>query len=82
MLVLGLGLMGVGRIMSRSKAKESINFDEFKESMKNIYSTSVCESTIDESPIVYKTVEEIINNIKDTVNIIDIIKPIYNFKAK
>jgi len=49
--------------------------------MDGIYSSSVCEATIDEAPQVYKPVEEIINNIEDTVDIIDIIKPVYNFKA-
>lgn len=73
---------GAGRIMSRSKAKEYVSLKEFKDSMNGIYSTSVCESTIDESPMVYKPMQEIIDNVKDTVNIVDIIKPIYNFKAK
>lgn len=72
---------GAGRIMSRSQAKDRVNLDDFEESMKGIYSTSVCESTIDESPFVYKPMQEIIDNIKDTVEIVDIIKPIYNFKA-
>lgn len=72
---------GAGRVMSRSKAKETINMHDFKESMKDIYSTSVVESTIDEAPMVYKPMNEIIANIKDTVEVIDIIKPIYNFKA-
>lgn len=72
---------GAGRVMSRSKAKESINMYDFKESMKDIYSTSVVESTIDEAPMVYKPMDEIIANIKDTVEVMDIIKPIYNFKA-
>lgn len=73
---------GAGRIMSRRKAKELFNIDEFKESMKDIYSTSVVEDTIDEAPFVYKPMQEIIDNIKDTVEIERIIKPIYNFKAK
>ena len=73
---------GAGRLMSRSKAKEVVNLEDFKESMKNVYSTSVVEGTIDEAPQVYKPMQEIINNIKDTVDIEKIIKPIYNFKAK
>ena len=73
---------GAGRIMSRRKAKETFKLDEFKESMKDIYSTSVVEETIDEAPFVYKPMQEIIDNIKDTVEIEKIIKPIYNFKAK
>lgn len=73
---------GAGRIMSRTKAKETFKLEEFKESMKNIYSTSVVEETIDEAPFVYKSMQEIIDNIQDTVEIERIIKPIYNFKAK
>jgi len=72
---------GAGRLMSRSKAKEVVNLEEFQESMKDIFTTSVGMSTLDEAPMVYKSIEEIINNIGDTVEIIDIIKPIYNFKA-
>ena len=73
---------GAGRIMSRNKAKEKFNLDEFKESMEGIYSTSIAEETIDEAPFVYKPMQEIIDNIQDTVEIEKIIKPIYNFKAK
>ena len=73
---------GAGRIMSRMKARRTINFDEFKESMQGIYTTSVVEETIDEAPFAYKPMQEIINNIKDTVEIERIIRPIYNFKAK
>lgn len=72
---------GAGRIMSRMKAKEIFNLDEYKESMKDIYTTSINENTIDEAPFVYKPMQEIIDNIGDTVDIIKIIKPIYNFKA-
>lgn len=72
---------GAGRIMSRMKAKETFNLDEYKESMNGIYTTSVNEETIDEAPFVYKPMEEIIDCIGDTVDIIKIIKPIYNFKA-
>lgn len=73
---------GAGRIMSRHKAKETFKLEEFKESMKDIYTTSVVEETIDEAPFVYKPMQEIIDNIQDTVEIQKIIKPIYNFKAK
>lgn len=73
---------GAGRIMSRNKAKETFNLDEFKKSMEGIYSTSVVEETIDEAPFVYKPMQEIIDNIQDTVAVIKVIKPIYNFKAK
>ena len=73
---------GAGRIMSRRKAKETFKLDEFEESMKDIYSTSVVQETIDEAPFVYKPMQEIIDNIKNTVEIEKVIKPIYNFKAK
>jgi len=72
---------GAGRIMSRSKAKEVVSLAEFEDSMKGIYTTSVGQSTIDEAPMVYKPMEEIVANIADTVDIITIIKPIYNYKA-
>lgn len=72
---------GAGRILSRSEAKDAVGIDEFRESMKGIYSSSVMESTIDESPMVYKPMEEIMENIKDTVDIVKVIKPVYNFKA-
>ena len=72
---------GAGRIMSRMKAKEVFNMDEYRESMKDIYTTSVNEDTLDEAPFVYKPMQEIIDCIGDTVDIVDIIKPIYNFKA-
>lgn len=72
---------GAGRLMSRIKAKETYSLDEFKKSMKGIYSTSVSEGTIDEAPFVYKPMQEIIDNIQDTVEVQKIIKPIYNFKA-
>lgn len=72
---------GAGRLMSRSKAKENLSMDDFKDSMKGIYTTSVNTSTIDESPMAYKPVDEILENIKDTVDILKVIKPVYNFKA-
>lgn len=72
---------GAGRIMSRAKAREVIDLDEFKEAMDGIYTTSVGADTLDEAPMVYKPMDEIIENIKDTVDILEIIKPVYNFKA-
>jgi tRNA-splicing ligase RtcB (3'-phosphate/5'-hydroxy nucleic acid ligase) len=72
---------GAGRLMSRSKAKENINMEDFIESMKGIYSTSVMKETIDESPQAYKSMDEIKSAIVDTVDIIGVIKPIYNFKS-
>lgn len=72
---------GAGRIMSRSKAKEIVSLKEFEDSMQGIFTTSVGQSTIDEAPMVYKPMAEIVENIADTVEIVKIIKPIYNFKA-
>lgn len=73
---------GAGRLMSRSEAKKQLSMDEYRQQMHDIYSTSVCESTIDEAPMAYKSAEEIEALIGDTVNIVKRIKPIYNFKAK
>ena len=72
---------GAGRIMSRSKAKEVINLEEYKKAMANIYTTSVTEETKDEAPFVYKPIEEILSHIIPTVEVTKIIKPVYNFKA-
>ena len=72
---------GAGRIMSRNKAREVVSLDEFKEAMDGIFTTSVGADTIDEAPMVYKPMDEIVENIKDTVDILEIIKPVYNFKA-
>ena len=67
--------------MSRSEAKENISLEEFQKSMAGIYTTSVDESTLDESPMAYKPIESILANIGETVEVIEVIKPIYNFKA-
>ena len=72
---------GAGRIMSRHKAREVLSMDAFREAMDGIYTTSVGMDTIDEAPMAYKPMDEIIENIKDTVDILEIIKPVYNFKA-
>ena len=72
---------GAGRLMSRSKAKEKVTLQEFQESMEGIYTTSVNINTIDESPMAYKPMQEIVDNIDDTVDILDVVKPTYNFKA-
>lgn len=72
---------GAGRLMSRSKAKEVVDLEEYKKSMDGIYTTSVDVSTIDEAPQVYKPMEEIVDKIFDTVEILRLLKPIYNFKA-
>ena len=72
---------GAGRIMSRTKAKQSIDLEEYKASMQGIYSTSVNADTLDEAPMAYKSLADIIDVIRDSVEIIDIMKPVYNFKA-
>lgn len=72
---------GAGRIMSRSKARELVSLDSFRQAMDGIYTTSVTADTVDEAPMVYKSMDEIVENIKDTVDILEIIKPVYNFKA-
>lgn len=72
---------GAGRLMSRSKAKETLDMETYRESMKGIYTTSVTEDTIDEAPMAYKSLEDIIDVIKESVDIIDIMKPVFNFKA-
>lgn len=71
---------GAGRVLSRKQAKKRLSLDEFKKEMKGIYTTSVCEKTLDEAPEAYKQgIEELIS---DTVKIIDRLKTVYNFKAK
>ena len=72
---------GAGRIMSRAKAKERITMEDFKEAMEGVYTTSVNPSTLDEAPMAYKSIEDIIDVIDASVDIIDVMKPIYNFKA-
>ena len=72
---------GAGRLMSRSMAKDTISLDEYKNSMQGIYTTSVCQETIDESPQAYKSTDEIVKLIEPTVEVIEILKPVYNFKA-
>ena len=75
------GPHGAGRLMSRSAAKESISMKDFRDSMEGIYTTSVNKNTLDESPMAYKNANEIVEAIRDTVDVIEVIKPIYNFKA-
>ena len=72
---------GAGRLMSRSAAKQSFTVSEFKKQMDGIYTTSVNAATLDECPMAYKSIEDIVDNIGDTVEINEVIKPIYNFKA-
>ena len=72
---------GAGRIMSRTKAKETLDMETYKTAMEGIYTTSVNEKTLDEAPMAYKSLEDIIDVIKESVDIVDIMKPVYNFKA-
>lgn len=72
---------GAGRLMSRTKARECLDMEAYKAAMAGIYTTSVNEHTIDEAPMAYKSLEDIIDVIEDSVDIIDIMKPVYNFKA-
>jgi len=72
---------GAGRLMSRSKARQSFTVSAFKHEMEGIYTTSVGRDTLDECPMAYKKMEDIVNNIDETVDIVKVIKPIYNFKA-
>lgn len=72
---------GAGRVMSRKKAKKELNMEEYKAAMSGVYTTSVNEATLDEAPMAYKRLEDIIDVIKESVDVIDVMKPIYNFKA-
>ncbi|MCB5235127.1 MAG: RtcB family protein [Candidatus Cloacimonetes bacterium] len=72
---------GAGRVMSRRQARERVSLQDFRDSMQGIYTSSVNRDTLDEAPMVYKPAEEIMENIKDTVDVLEIIRPIYNFKA-
>lgn len=72
---------GAGRLMSRAQAKQSFTVSEFKKQMAGIYTTSVGADTLDECPMTYKSMEDIAGNISPTVEIISVMKPIYNFKA-
>lgn len=72
---------GAGRIMSRTKAKNELSMDEYRKEMSGVYTTSVNENTLDEAPMAYKSLEDIIDVIRESVDVIDVMKPIYNFKA-
>lgn len=67
--------------MSRTKAKNELNLDQYKKEMAGVYTTSVNENTLDEAPMAYKSLEDIIDVIRESVDVIDVMKPIYNFKA-
>ena len=72
---------GAGRIMSRTAARERLSLDEYRLEMSGVYTTSVNADTIDEAPMAYKSLEDIIDVIKESVDVIEVLKPIYNFKA-
>ena len=72
---------GAGRLMGRMEAKRQLNMQDFTESMKGIFTTTAVEDTIDEAPMAYKPIEDILDSIGDTVEVLRIIKPIYNYKA-
>ena len=72
---------GAGRLMSRSKARETLDMEAYRATMAGVYTTSVNERTIDEAPMAYKSLEDIIDVIRDSVDVIEVLKPIYNFKA-
>lgn len=72
---------GAGRMMSRNEARSKLTIEAFEKTMTGIYSTSINESTIDEAPMAYKPIDAILGVIDETVDVVDILKPIYNFKA-
>ncbi|NLB88629.1 MAG: RtcB family protein [Syntrophomonadaceae bacterium] len=72
---------GAGRVLSRKQARATLSMQEFRKEMENVYTTCINKSTLDEAPMAYKPIEEILDAIHDTVDIVDVIKPIYNFKA-
>lgn len=72
---------GAGRLLSRAKAKESFTVSEYKKQMQGVYTTSVSKATLDECPMAYKRIEDILQNIEDTVSVQAVLKPVYNFKA-
>jgi RNA-splicing ligase RtcB len=72
---------GAGRVMSRTDAQAKLDFSDYKAAMEGIYTTSVSESTLDEAPMAYKSIDEIVGAIGEAVDIIEVLKPVYNFKA-
>ena len=72
---------GAGRLMSRSAARQSFTLTQFKAKMEGVYSTSVSRDTIDECPMAYKAMDDIVSNIGPTAEIISVLRPIYNFKS-
>ena len=72
---------GAGRILSRREARRVLSLEQFEKTMEGIYTTSISKNTLDEAPFVYKPIQEILDNIDETVDVLEIIKPVYNFKA-
>ena len=72
---------GAGRVMSRKKAFEMLSLEDYKTAMEGIYTTTANRETLDESPMAYKRMEDIVDAIREAVDIVGIIKPVYNFKA-
>ena len=72
---------GAGRLMSRRAARETLSLEDYQKTMEGIYTTSVNASTIDEAPMAYKSLDDIIDVIRESVDVIDVMRPIYNFKA-
>ena len=72
---------GAGRVLSRTKAKEVLNMEDYQKAMEGIYTTSVNEATLDEAPMAYKALADIIDVIEDSVDVIEVLRPVYNFKA-
>ena len=72
---------GAGRLLSRSQARKQLDMDAFIETMKGVYTTSVRPGTIDEAPFAYKSMDEILERTKETFDVKDILRPLYNFKA-
>ena len=72
---------GAGRVLSRTAALKQLDLEEYRRQMAGIYTTSVNESTLDEAPMAYKRLEDIIGVIKDSVDVVEVLKPVYNFKA-
>lgn len=72
---------GAGRVLSRKAAKEHLSLSEYRAQMADVYTTSVCEATLDEAPGAYKSAEDILQPIAEAVDIVEILRPVYNFKA-
>ena len=73
---------GAGRLMSRADARERLSMDDYRAAMAGVYTTSVTERTLDEAPAAYKSVDDIIGPIAASVDVLDVMRPIYNFKAQ